>query len=323
MGGIIDRHTLDVTDESIALGPFFRFMMTNALGRRLQPLVFESRALHRAVERYADSAHSRRLIARFAARAGIDMSEMIVPPGGFKSFNDFFTRRLKPELRPFDRDPNVFASPADSKLQVFPSLHEGARLDVKGVRFTLAELLDDAELASAFEGGAAAIFRLYLADCHRLYFPCDGVPGVPRLVPGAYYSVSPLPGNDIALYSPQRCESQRLSCAAKMGRPTERRLNPTFFTRNQRTVTTFDSARFGRLALVDVGGFLISSIESVFNPGRTVKKGDEKSRFRFGGSTLVVLFPKNRIAFDDDLVRHAAAGYEVRVRIGERVGVSN
>jgi phosphatidylserine decarboxylase len=294
MAGIIDRRTLDVTDETLALGPFFRFLMTNSVGKRLRSLVFESRTLHAAVERYADGAHSRRLIDWFASRAKIALNEMVVPPTGFQSLNDFFTRRLKTELRPFDRDPHVFASPADAKLQVFPVLREGTRLDVKGVGFSLTELLDDTLLAESFHGGSAAIFRLYLADCHRLYFPCDGTPGVPRLIPGAYYSVSPVPGNDVA-----------------------------FFTKNQRTVTTFDTARFGRLAFVDVGGFLISSIDSVFNPGRPAQKGDEKSRFRFGGSTLVVLFPKSGIKFDDDLVKHAAAGYEVRVRIGERVGVGH
>jgi phosphatidylserine decarboxylase len=162
---------------------------------------------------------------------------------------------------------------------------------VKGVAFTVDRLLGDVPLARTFAGGTAAVFRLYAQDCHRLVFPCAGVPSEPRLVPGAFESVSPRPGND-----------------------------QPFYVLNRRTVTTLDTQRFGRLALVDVGGFLVGSIRHLAPPGVPVEKGAPRSLFRLGGSTLVLLATKDAIAWGPALLDAAMAGREVPVRIGQAIG---
>jgi phosphatidylserine decarboxylase len=260
-------------------------------GRRVRAALSRSRLLHRAVEAAADSRLSARLVPWAARRYGIDLAEAEVPPGGFDTFNAFFTRALRPGARPVDPDPASLVSPGDGHLLVVAPLGDEARLVVKGVASPLAAVLGDAALAAEYRGGAAAILRLYVPDCHRLVFPCAGVPTAPRLLAGGYHAVSPRPGNDVP-----------------------------FLALNRRAVSLLETERFGRLALVDVGGFLVGSIRHLYAPGTRVEKGAPRSLFRFGGSTLVVVAQPGRVRFREDLVRARARGEETRVRMGEAIG---
>lgn len=266
------------------------WLYTSPVGRRVRPLLLESRRVHELVDWYADTSLSRRHIEYAVRSYDIDLNEVRVPDGGFASFNDFFTRHLQPDARPMDRDPDVLVSPADGQLFVLPELRRDTELVVKGVTFELRQLLADDEDAARFEGGSAGIFRLYARDCHRIYFPCAGVVHAPRRIAGHYYAVTPFPGNDIS-----------------------------HFARNQRVVTRFDSDAFGPLAFVDIGGFCISSIVSTAVPGTHVEKGDEKSYFRYGGSTLVMLATRGAVQYEPAFVAASANGDETPIKIGERV----
>jgi phosphatidylserine decarboxylase len=266
------------------------WLYTSPLGRRVRPLLLESRRVHEAVDWYADTSMSRRHIDYAIRTYGIDLDEVQVPDRGFASFNDFFTRKLEPRARPYDRDPDVLVSPADGQLYVLPELRRDTELVVKGVPFELRQLLANDDEAKLFDGGSAGMFRLYARDCHRIYFPCSGVVHAPRRIAGHYYAVTPFPGNDIS-----------------------------HFARNQRVVTRFDSDAFGPLAFVDIGGFCISSIVSTATPGAHVEKADEKSYFRYGGSTLVMLATRGTVAYEPRFVAASAAGAETPIKIGERV----
>jgi phosphatidylserine decarboxylase precursor len=178
-----------------------------------------------------------------ARRYGIDLAEAEVPPGGFPTFNAFFTRALRRGARSVDPDPKSLVSPADGHLLVLAPLDEEIRLPVKGAATPIAALLGDAALAAAYRGGAAAILRLYVPDCHQVVFPCAGVPDAPRAIPGAYHAVTPRPGNDVP-----------------------------FLARNRRAVSVLVSDAFGALAIVDVGGFLVGSIRHLYAPGVRVEK---------------------------------------------------
>ena len=160
------------------------WLYNDRTGRRVRPLLLESRRLHQLVEWYAETSMSRAHIAYVVRKYGIDLSEVDVPEGGFASFNSFFTRRLKPGARPLDLDPAVFTSPADAKLLVLPSVGLDEPVEVKGVTLSLSGLLDNVDDAERFDRGSVAIFRLYAEDCHRLYFPCAGVPREPRRIAG-------------------------------------------------------------------------------------------------------------------------------------------
>jgi phosphatidylserine decarboxylase len=269
---------------------FLDWLHGSPLGRRLRPLLTSSRLLHAAVERLADAPASARLVPWAVRSWGIDLAEAEVPPGGFPTLNALFTRTLRPEARPVDRDPAVLVSPADARLLAVSPLDAAGRLEVKGVGYDAAGLLADADLARGYAGGAALVFRLYLADVHRLAFPCDGVVSAPRLVPGGFESVSPRPGH-----------------------------REPVLQRNRRTVTTLDTGRFGRLALVDVGGFLVASIRHLAPAGARVAKGEERSLFRLGGSTLVLLAPPGTLAVAPAILAASARGEETPVRLGAAV----
>jgi phosphatidylserine decarboxylase len=269
------------------------YLYESAIGRALRPLVLESRRLHRVVERCADSRASRHLIAGLVERYHIDVSEASRPLHSYTSLNDFFTRELRPGCRPIDPDPSVLVSPADGQLFLAEPIDAGARIVVKGMTLAIGELLGDDRLAAEYHGGSAAIFRLYIPDCHRLYFPCDGTVSGPREIPGHYYSVTPRPGNHLAPHG-----------------------------RNRRWVTRLDTSRFGTLLLVDVGGFLVGSAHFSHGAGEAVRKGQEKSVFRFGGSTLVLLAGRGTVRWEPELRARSSAGEEQAVRIGRRLGIT-
>lgn len=292
-GRYVERETGAVRTEEILQRPLFAWLYGTPAGRRVRPLLLESRLLHEVIGWYADSSWSRRHIAGFARAARVDLAEAAGPIASCATFNEFFTRRLDPRCRPIDPDPAVLIAPGDGKLLVQPAIGPETALYVKGVRVRVAELVGDAALAARFAGGSALVLRLYLGDYHRLHFPAPGVAGAPRALPGGFYSVSPFAGNDV-----------------------------NFYCRNRRTVTWFESVGFGRLCFVDVGGFLIAGIRPLCAPGERVRKGQERSAFAFGGSTLVQLAEAGRVRFDADLVAHSAGGLETYVKLGTRIGVA-
>jgi phosphatidylserine decarboxylase len=270
---------------------FLDWLYGSATGRWLRPLLTRSRLLHATVGRFAASRLSRRLVPWMVGRYGIDLGEAVVPAGGFPTLDALFTRALRHGARPIDPDPSTLVSPADGRLLVSGPIDGSLRLAVKGVSFSVTELVADGALARGLAGGTAAVFRLYAADCHRLFFPCSGMPSAPRLVRGGYESVSPRPGNGLP-----------------------------FYVLNRRTVTTLETGRFSRLVLVDVGGFLVGSIRHLAVPGARVEKGAPRSLFRFGGSTLVLLAPEGAVEWDRGLLAASARGEETPVRIGQAIG---
>jgi phosphatidylserine decarboxylase len=184
--------------------------------------------------------------------------------------------------------------PADGRHLAFPDVDAAAGFYVKGAKFSLAELLGDAALAQKFAGGAMVISRLCPVDYHRFHFPVAGTPGESRLVNGWLYSVSP-----VAL-----------------------RRNIRYLVENKREITLVASPVFGDVAILEVGATNVGTILQSFVPGRAVAKGDEKGMFAFGGSCVITLFARGRIAFEADLVASSAEHVEVYAKMGDRLGVA-
>ena len=238
-------------------------------------------------------------ILPFIEKYNVDVDEFAKSPFEFKTFNEFFYRRLKPEARPIAPGERVAVMPADGRHLAFPDVDAAAGFYVKGGKFTLAELFaegakleDGRELSRRFAGGAMLISRLCPVDYHRFHFPVSGTPGEPRLINGWLYSVSP-----VAL-----------------------RRNIRYLVENKRVVTLIESAEFGTVAMIEVGATNVGTIRQGFVPGRAVAKGEEKGLFAFGGSCVITLFQRGRIRFDADLVRTSAEGMEVYARMGDRLG---
>lgn len=227
-------------------------------------------------------------IAPFIARYGLDPSEFADPPASFRSFNEFFFRKLKPASRPIDPDAATAVFPADGRHLGYPKASEIERVFVKGQRFDLPALLGDAALAERYRDGTLILSRLCPVDYHRFHFPLAGQPGAPRPLAGPLFSVSP-----IAL-------RQHLS----------------YLWTNKRTVTTLDAGPFGQVLLLEIGATCVGSIRQTFEPGHPVAKGAEKGFFAFGGSSTLTLFEPGRVALAGDLADASSRGVELYARIG-------
>ena len=234
---------------------------------------------------------SRRDINTFIRQYGVDMSEAECPADSYSNFNAFFTRTLKKDARPFDTGPEILCCPADGKVLVYDQLGTDAVLPVKGQHVRVDMLVACGETAARYTQGKALVVRLAPYDYHRYHFFDTGHAGRANTINGQYHSVNPI------------------ALAQK----------PTIFALNKRAITAIDSATFGTVCCIEIGALNVSSIVQTYAPG-PVQRGQEKGFFQFGGSTLVLLFPANTVAFDDDLLADSATGTEVHVRAGERVG---
>lgn len=232
-------------------------------------------------------AASRAKIAPFIKTYSVDESEFA--SHDFKSFNDFFIRKLKPEKRPIVKDPKVLAMPADGRYLVYPAFDQFV---VKGQEFSLFDFLQSRADSSRYSEGSMAIVRLCPSDYHRFHFPCDGTATPARLINGPLYSVNPM-----AL-------RKRLAILAE----------------NKRMVTEIDTEHFGTILYIEIGATAVGTIKQTYSPQKPVKKGEEKGYFEFGGSCIVLLFEKERIQFDEDLIRNTERGIETRANFGSSLG---
>ncbi len=284
----IDRKTGEKVVESVMGDKALRFAYDTLLGRTLWPLLFGSKLVSAAMGRRYDSPRSRKDIRSLASIPGCMPDEAERPVDDYASFNDFFTRRLKPGARPVG---DGVVSPADGRLMLYLSADADRPFPLKGATRSLR---------TVFGGGAPgglydiAVIRLAPVDYHRFHFPCDcRTPDPVRVLPGKYHSVNP-----IALLR-----------------------YPDVYADNERQITACD-ADFGRFWLVDVGAFGVGTIVQTCS-GETHAKGDEKGYFKFGGSTVILAARAGALSFDGDLVRNSAAGLETRVRCCERIAAAN
>jgi phosphatidylserine decarboxylase len=289
---LIDRQTGETIEEEVLGGGLLRLAYEWALSPLLRGTLLKTGTISRLLGWYSDTSRSRRKIEGVIDELNIDMADFEEPSGGFQTFNQWFTRRLKPGVRPFDPDPLVFSSPADCRLTVIPKLNATTAIPVKGSIFRIEDLLKTTpDGASAFQNGAVMIFRLCPVDYHRYHFPADGQTVTTKAISGRYDSVNPV--------------------AVATGIP--------IFTENRRVVTRMDLDTFGPTAFVEVGAFGVGGIVDTHGEG-PFEKMDEKGYFRYGASTLVLVLGPGRLKIDQDLIDHSAEGMEILVRAGETLG---
>ena len=286
----VDRKTGEKVVESVMGDGALRFAYETLLGRTLWPVLFGSRLLSALMGRFYDSPRSRAKIASLTSIPGCRADEAEKPVSGYASFNEFFTRRLKPGARPVG---DGVTSPADGRLRLYLGADADTPFPLKGAKRNLREVFGP-NCASGVPAGVydVAVIRLAPVDYHRFHFPCACTTPEPvRVVPGEYHSVNP-----IALLK-----------------------RPDVYADNERQIVACD-ADFGRFWLVDVGAFGVGTVVQTY-AGATHAKGDEKGYFKFGGSTVILVARAGALVFDEDLVRNSAAGLETRVLCGERIAV--
>ncbi|KAJ3850458.1 phosphatidylserine decarboxylase-domain-containing protein [Lentinula lateritia] len=243
-----------------------------------------------------DSPESVRDILPFIQFHKLDMNEVRDPVKSFKTFNQFFYRKLKPDARPVDSpsDPYRIVSAADCRFMAFESVSDATRLWIKGREFSVARLLGNAYKPEAerYNGGALAIFRLAPQDYHRFHSPVDGRIGNMTYIAGEYYTVNP----------------QAIRTALDV------------YGENARKIVPIDSPQFGRVMAVCVGAMMVGTIQTTVEEGQWVKRGEEFGYFAFGGSTIVLLFEPGVLGWDEDLVINGRAALETLVRVGMGLG---
>lgn len=286
-----NRYTGKVETEDVYGGHFLRWTYGNPLGRLSLHTLVKRAAFSRWYGWRMDRPNSRSRVLPFISKFGLKPEEFADAPESYKTFNEFFYRKLKPAARPVAADPNVAVFPADGRHLGFQTISKIEGIFVKGAVFDLPTLLQDAELAKGYRDGSMVMSRLCPVDYHRFHFPVSGVAGEPRQISGPLFSVNP-----IAL-----------------------RQNIKIFTENKRAVTQIDSAEFGKVLMLEIGATCVGSFEYTYKSGAVVK-GQEKGFFKFGGSSTITIFEPNRIQLAEDLVQKSREGLELYARIGDGMG---
>lgn len=275
------------------------------LSQYITPQLTVSRLAGWLADTDSSPAMKKRVVRWFIDRYGVDMSEALEPdPDAYPSFNAFFTRELKPGLRPIDKRESILVSPVDGVISQLGSITDDRVFQAKGQSFSLTELLGgNHHSASEFANGEFATIYLSPKDYHRIHMPVAGTLREMTYVPGKLFSVNPTTAEQV----------------------------PNLFARNERVACIFDTDA-GPLALVLVGAMIVGSVETtwagVVAPDSTdlsttnyshlanpisFAKGEEMGRFRLG-STVVVVMPKAAVAWNDD----CKAGQTLR--LGEALG---
>lgn len=241
------------------------------------------------------------LIKNFIKYYNVDMTEAEIKDiDGYKTFNEFFTRSLVEGARPVTLSSQVLTSPADGMISEFGEIYKDAMLQAKGHYYSLEALLGgDKEDAAPYENGRFITIYLSPKDYHRVHMPFDGQLEKMIFVPGELFSVNPLTANNV----------------------------DNLFAKNERVICFFKNDKLGQFAVVLVGATIVASIETVFagvvapsggrekniyhyeKEGIKLKKGAELGRFLLG-STVICVFPKDKISFDDKIAK------ETKVKMG-------
>ena len=241
------------------------------------------------------------LIQRCMQHYSIDLAEALIDdPKQYATFNDFFTRRLKPGARPITTNPNHISSPVDGYVAEVGKIAAKTLVQAKGQYYDLGKLLgQDQSLIETFSHGSFGTFYLAPHNYHRIHMPLTGELKKTIYIPGKLFSV-----NQAAM--------ERI---------------PNLYSRNERLVCVFDTAA-GPMAVILVGAFFVGGMQTVwmqqpicasdreqhlFANETPLQKGAELGQFKFG-STVIVLFAANKMVWSEHLTPQTV------LRVGQSLG---
>lgn len=275
-----------ITEEETIQDRFLRRMYGNMAGR------FVIRALVRPGiseigGKLLESKASALAVRPFVKKNQIDLSQCTKQ--SFDSYNDFFTRKLRPEARPVCSGQETFISPCDGRLTVY-EIRENCSFEIKHTRYHVESLLRNKKLAKEFSGGYVWVFRLCVDDYHRYIYVDDGVKSSNYRIPGVFHTVNPVANDCYPIYK-----------------------------ENTREYSLLRSRNFGTVLMMEVGALLVGKIENRHG-ACAVRRGQEKGNFAFGGSTVILITGQGKVTPDRDIVKNSRHGIETRVRMGEKVG---
>ncbi|MDQ0338068.1 phosphatidylserine decarboxylase [Caldalkalibacillus uzonensis] len=267
---------LDITGEKGTLMKTIFRLLTQLSSRR---------SISYLAGRLAKSKWSKRWIPHFIKVYRINVEEAEKRPEEYPHLNAFFTRRLKEGVRPIHPEPDTVVSPVDAIVTGIGEIREGTILNVKGQRYTLAEMLQDTEREKKYRNGYYLVLYLSPTDYHRIHAPISGEIIHTRSIKGKVYPVN------------------------RFGMQHMKRV----LSRNRRLITYLQN-EYTEVAIVKVGAMNVASIQwSERLQSKRVEKGDELAYFEFG-STVVLLIREESFQFIHGLTEGD------RVKMGEPVG---
>lgn len=235
-----------------------------------------------------NSGISASIIKSFVKKNSINLDEYEGYP--YKSYNDFFIRKLKHGRRPIDMDYSHLISPCDSRLSVY-KIDGESKFSIKDTLYTMESLTRSKKIADAYKDGVLMVFRLSVEDYHRYSYVDWGTKSKNYRIKGIFHTVNPLANDVIPIYK-----------------------------ENERVISILKSENFGPIIMMEVGALIVGKIINYLGEGK-VERGQEKGRFEFGGSTVILAFKKDKIVLDEDILANSSKGIETKVRLGEKIGV--
>ena len=244
--------------------------------------------LSKSVGKFMDSKLSIRRIKSFVEKNNIELSEY--EDVEYKSFNEFFTRKIKPGMRKIDMQPAHFISPCDSKLSAY-KIDNDSLFCIKDSMYSLCDLLGgNDDRYHQYSEGYCMIFRLAVDDYHRYCYIDNGVKDENIFIKGELHTVQPIALNKYNIYK-----------------------------RNSREYTVLSTENFGDVIQIEVGAMMVGRIVNQHG-ACSFLKGEEKGMFEFGGSTIVLLVKKDIITIESYIMANSAKGVETAVKYGQKIG---
>lgn len=287
-----NRETEEYEIEKVAGDNYLKWIYSSPVGMTLLELFIKKKLFSFLYGKYCDSKLSSKKIQPFVKDFNIDMSVYEDNVKSFKSFNEFFIRKVTSKERPVVVDPNALISPGDGRLLAYTNIDLDSLIQVKGFTYSLKELINNEAIAKKYEGGICLVLRLCPTDYHRFHFVDSGICSETVKIKGHYYSVNP-----VALQ-----KKSKLYCE------------------NKREWSLFKADNFGEILHIEVGATCVGTIVQSYTPNKKVLKGYEKGYFKFGGSTTILFLESNTVNIDKDILAQTALGYETKVFMGEKIG---
>lgn len=236
---------------------------------------------------YMDTRLSAKRIEGFVRHNGIDMNEYV--ECGYRCFNDFFTRSIKPEARPINYTPDVLISPCDGYMSAY-RISSDSVFSIKDSYYNVEDLVGGSEIAAEYLNGTCLVLRLGVENYHRYCYIDDGFKSRNYHIPGRYHPVQPIVV----------------------------RKHPVFI-QNTREYTVLYTKNFGVVTQIEVGACLVGRICNHHEAG-VIRRGEEKGYFSFGGSTIVLLFKEGAVDIPQEVFDATSEGKEAIIKYGEAIG---
>lgn len=269
-------------------GKTIDFLYNNTFGRIVLKILI-CPFISKTVGFFLNRRFSAVFIKSFVKNNNIDMSQY--EDVKYKSYNQFFCRKIKSGARTFLEEKDVLCSPCDSKLSVF-KIENDSHFKIKGGDYTFYELTKSEDLAQKYNGGYLFLFRLSVDDYHRYAYVADGTKTDNVFIKGVLHTVNPRAAECRAIYKENCREYSLLSTDA-----------------------------FGNILMMEVGAMMVGKIVN-HHQSKEVLRGEEKGYFEFGGSTVILCFEKDTVLPDGDLLCNTASSFETVVKMGEKIGKS-